>query len=151
MIEKFVVISYFDMTIGPNILYSNSDISNIYGFPDLSKILDFSEDEGTFSFSFRKFQTINTIFYMKSDRARGGKDLLMISCIIRASYFINELTDIYQYLESKSSILENFAAELKVLPNFNLILHNYLENPTIKQFTEYCKEQEVDFFTTYNR
>ena len=29
MIEKFLVLSYFDMHIGPNILYSNTDISNI--------------------------------------------------------------------------------------------------------------------------
>jgi len=151
MLEKFLVISYFDMIVGPKILYSNSEVSNIYGFPDLSKILDFSEDEGTFSFSFRKFQTINTIFYMKSDRARGGQDLLMISCVIRVSYFKNELTDIYQYLESKSSTLENFADELKILPNFNSILHNYSEKPSITQFTEYCKEQEVDFFTIYDR
>ncbi|TFG00029.1 MAG: hypothetical protein EU540_05835, partial [Promethearchaeota archaeon] len=125
MIEKFLVISYFDMRIGPNILYSNSDISNIYGFPDLRKILEFIDEAGTFLFSFRKFQTVNTVFYMKSDIARGGEDLLMISCIIRASYFKNELTDILQYLESKKPILEKFAAELKVLPNFNLVLHKH--------------------------
>ena len=150
MIEKFLVISYFDMRIGPNILYSNSDINNIYGFPDLSKILEFSE-EGTFSFSFRKFQTINTIFNMTSDLARGGQDQLMISCIIRASYFKNELTDIYQYLESKKSILEQLVAELKALPNFNLVLHKNKLNPTIKQFTDYCKEHKVDFFPIYDR
>lgn len=139
------------MIIGPNILYSSSDISNIHGFPNLSKILDFSEDESTFLFSFRKFQTINTTFYMRSDRARGGQDLLMISCLIRVSYFKNELTDIFQYLDSKRSILEKFAAELKVLPNFNLILHNCSQNPTLTQFTKYCKEQQVDFFSIYNR
>ena len=151
MIEKFLVISYFDMRIGPNILYSNSDISNVYGFPDLSRILEFTEAESTFLFSFRKFQTINSVFYMKSEIARGGKDLLMVSCIIRASYFKNELTDIYQYLDSKKSILEKYVAELKVLPNFNLILHKNLLNPTITQFTELCKEYEVDFFSIYDK
>jgi hypothetical protein len=151
MIEKFIVISYFDMRIGPNILYSNSDISNIYGFPDLSRILEFSEDDGTFLFSFRKFQSINTVFNMKSDIARGGQDLLMISCLIRVSYFKNELTDIYKYLESKEPILKKFAAELKLLPNFNLVLHKYKKNPTIEQFTEYCEENNVDFFSLYDR
>ena len=152
MIEKFLVISYFDMFLGPNILYSKTeDTNNIYEFPDLKKILEFIEDEGTFLFSFRKFQTINTVFYMKSDIARGGEDLLMISCVIRASYFKNILTDILQYLETKKPTLEKFAAELKVLPNFNLVLHKHKNNPTIKQFTEYCEEINVDFFSIYDR
>ncbi len=151
MVEKFLVLSYFDMRIGPNILYSNTDISDIYGFPDLSRILEFSEVEDTFIFSFRKFQTINTVFYMKSDIARGGRDLLMISGIIRASYFKNELTDIYKYLETKKNFLEKFASELKLLPKFNLILHKYKQNPTIKQFKEYCEEFKIDFLSIYDR
>lgn len=173
MIDKFLVISYFDINIEPNILYSNKDISNIYGFPDLKKILEFSELDGTFLFSFRRFQTINTIFNMESDIAREGKDMFMISCIIRASYFKNAVTDIYKYLETKTNILEKFAAEIKLLPNFNLILqkykenpiieqfkeypsfnlilHKYKENPTIDQFKEYCEEFKVDFFSIYDR
>jgi len=151
MIEKFLVLSYFDMHIGPNILYSNTDISNIYEFPDLSRILEFSEVDDTFIFSFRKFQTINTIFYMKSDIARGGEDLLMISGVIRASYFKNELMDIYKYLETKKNFLEKFASELKLLPNFNLILHKYKQNPTIEQFKEYCEEFKIDFLSIYDR
>jgi signal recognition particle receptor subunit beta len=151
MIEKFLVISYFDSRIGPNILYHKSDISNIYEFPDLSRILDFSNEDNTFLFSFRKFQTINTIFNMKSDIARGGTELIMISCIIRASYFKNELTDIFKYLDSKKVILEEFVSELKELPNFNLILHKYNKNPTKKQFTDYCKEENVDFFSIYEK
>ena len=71
MIENFLVLSYFDMDLEPNILYSNTDISNLYEFPDLSRILEFSEVDDTFIFSFRKFHTINNIFYMKSDNARG--------------------------------------------------------------------------------
>ena len=151
MREKFLVISYFDNRIGPNILYSNSDVSNIYGFPDLSRILEFSEDDGIFMFSFRKFQTINMIFNIRSDTARGGQELLMISCIIRASYFKNELIDIYQYLETKKPILEKFAAELKGLPNFNLLLQKNVTNPSITQFTENCEKNNIDFFPMYNR
>ncbi|MFX0083875.1 MAG: hypothetical protein ACFE94_19155, partial [Candidatus Hodarchaeota archaeon] len=105
----------------------------------------------TFIFSFRKFQTINTIFYMKSDIARGGEDLLMISGVIRVSYFKNELTDIYKYLETKKNFLEKFASELKLLPNFNLILHKYKQNPTLEQFKEYCEEFKIDFLSIYNR
>ncbi|MFX1275489.1 MAG: hypothetical protein ACFFAT_10645 [Promethearchaeota archaeon] len=136
--------------MGPNILYSKSDISNIYQFPDLSRILDFSENDGTFLFSFRKFQTVNTIFNMESKIARGGKDLIMISCVIRASYFKNELTDIFQYLQSKTPILENFAKKLKELPNFNLILHKYKKNPNMEQLIKYCEEDNVDFFSVYD-
>ncbi|MBN1800783.1 MAG: hypothetical protein JW891_04710 [Candidatus Lokiarchaeota archaeon] len=151
MKEKFLVISYFDMKIGPNTLYTRSDISTIYGFPDLSKILDFSNKDGTFLFSFRKFQTINTVFNMRSDIARGGTDLLMISCIVRASYFKNELTDIFKYLESKKVYLDKFASELKALPNFNSILYKYKQNPSVAQFTRYCKEENVNFFSVYDR
>ena len=81
MTDKFLVISYFDNIIGPNILYSNDDIKNIYDFPDLSRILDFSEKDNTFLFSYRKFQTINSVFNMNSNLARGGKELIMISCV----------------------------------------------------------------------
>ena len=80
---------------------------------------------------------------MDSKIARGGKDLIMISCIIRASYFKNELTDIFKYLDSKKPILEEFVSELKGLPNFNLILHKYKKDPTTKQFIEYCIEQSA--------
>ncbi len=138
------------MRIGPNILYCKLDIKNIYEFPDLPRILEFGTVEGTFIFSFRKFQTINTIFYMESKLARGGQDLIMISYIIRASYFKNELTDILKYLNSKQSILEKFASELKNLPNFNLVLHKYKKDPSIKQFTEYCKKDNVEFFSLYD-
>jgi len=151
MIEKFLVITYFDMRIGPNTLYSKSDITNVYGFPDLSRILDFSDTEGTFLFSFRKFQTVNKLFKMKSTLARGGKDSLMISCIIRASYFKNELTDIFQYLQSKTPLLEQFAKELKQLPHFNSVLHKYEKNPSVKQFIQYCEEENVDFFSLYDK
>ena len=151
MIEKFLVISYFDMRIGPNILYSKSDFRNIYEFPDLSRILEFSTVEGIFTFSFRKFQTINIIFYMESELARGGEDLIMISCIIRASYFKNELTDILKYLNSKQPILEKFASELIKIQNFNLVLHKYKKHPTVEQFTEYCEKDNVDFFSIYDK
>ena len=152
MKEKFLVISYFDMILGPNILYSKSeDINNIYGFPDLSKILDFTEKDGSFLLSFRKFQTINMIFNISSKLARGGKYLLMISCVIRASYFKNELTDIFHYLESKAPILEEFTAELRALPNFDLILNENNTNPTKQKFKESCEKNKVDFFPIYDK
>ncbi len=139
------------MHIGPNILYSSSDISKIENFPNLTRILEFNEEEGVFLFSFRKFQTLNILFYMKSELARGGQDLIMISCIIRASYFKNELTDVFKYLEGKKSILKNFADELKSLSNFTHILHKYVKDPSIKQITKFCKEDNVEFFSVYNK
>jgi len=88
---------------------------------------------------------------MDSKIARGGTELIMISCIIRVSYFKNELTDIFKYLDSKKVFLEKFVYELKELPNFNLVLHKYHKNPSIEQFKEYCIEAHVDFFSIYDR
>ncbi len=153
MDEKIIVISYFDQIVGPNILYSSSDIpiSEIENFPNLTRILEFNEEEGVFLFSFRKFQTLNILFFMKSELARGGQDLVMISCVIRASYFKNELTDVFKYLEGKKPILKNFSEELKSLPNFTNLLHKYVKNPNIKQITKYCKSDNIELFSLCNK
>lgn len=56
MDEKFLSISYFDQIVGPNILYCLPDKPvNDLDFPDLPRILEFTEQEGTFLFSFRRF------------------------------------------------------------------------------------------------
>jgi GTPase SAR1 family protein len=74
-------------------------------------------------FTYRKFQTINHIFYIDSEYARGGKDILMITYMIRAAYYKDEISDVYRYLESKYTVLEEFAAELKEIKELTEILH----------------------------
>ena len=95
-----LALNYFDSILGPNLLYSSSPLIP-KEHPDLSRILEFTEEEGSFIFTFRKYQTINHIFYIDSEFARGGKELLMITYMIRAAYFKDEITDVYNYLSSK--------------------------------------------------
>ncbi|MHA1150413.1 MAG: hypothetical protein ACTSR8_19515 [Promethearchaeota archaeon] len=151
MPEKFLVISYFDPIIGPKILYSKDNVSKIDEFPDLTRILEFQESGGTFLFSFRKFQTVNYIFYQPSEIARGGKDLLMISCIIRASYFKNELIDIFKYLEEKGPILEGFGKKLNRLVKFNHVLHKYQSSSDCSDFSDYCEKAGISFNPLYEK
>ena len=123
MKEEILCISYFDYLIGPSTFYCNESLEDNPDYPDLNKILDFNEEEGSFIFSYRNFQTINHLFFIKSDLARGGHELLMITYMFRADYFKNEIIDVFKYLESKIPILEEYASELKEIDEFKPILH----------------------------
>jgi len=124
MKEEVLCISYFDYLIGPSTFYCNESLNNNPDYPDLNKILDFNEEEGSFIFSYRKFQTINHLFHLESNLARGGQELLMITYMVRAAYFKNEIVDVFKYLESKIPILEEYAEELKGINEFKSILHS---------------------------
>ncbi|MFX1358055.1 MAG: hypothetical protein ACFFA8_12330, partial [Promethearchaeota archaeon] len=100
--ESILCLSYFDTILGPTTFFCNSPL-NTKDHPDLGRILEFQETEGTFMFTYRKFQTINHIFYVNSEYARGGKEILMITYMIRAAYYKDEVSDVYRYLESKYS------------------------------------------------
>ena len=149
--EIFLILTYFDMRIGPNILYSNMDPSTVDNFPDITKVLEFNTEEGTFLFSYRRFQTANYIFYLKDDLARGGVSQLMISCVLRSSFFQNEFVDVIKYLEKKGKILEKFATKIKDIKDFNKILHYYKRDPKIEQFVDFCEANNIDFITLYDK
>ena len=123
-INELLCISYFDEIIGPNLFYCSEDLKDNFDFPDIGRILEFQDEVGTFIFAFRKYQTLNHIFYIDSKFARGGQDLLMISYIFRAAYFKNEIVDVFKYLESKKSVLENYASDLKNLNELPSLLKN---------------------------
>ena len=123
MKEEILCISYFDYLIGPSNFYCNESLDNNPDYPDLNRILDFNEEEDSFIFSYRKFQTINHLFYVESEVARGGHELVMITYMFKAAYFKNEIIDVFNYLESKIPILEEYASELKELNEFKSVLH----------------------------
>lgn len=120
--EETLCISYFDQIIGPNQFYCQEPLSDIE-HPNLNRILEFNDEPGSFIFAFRKYQTVNHLFNIPSEYARGGEELLMISYMIRAAYFRNEIVDVFKYLESKKPILESYAEELKKLKELPEILH----------------------------
>jgi len=121
--DQILCISYFDQVMGPSILYSSEPLSESLNAPDITRILEFNDEEGTFIFAYRKYQTVNHLFYIDSNLARGGKELLMITYMIRAAIFKDEIVDIFKYLDSKEPILEEFASEIRRLDALSSILH----------------------------
>jgi GTPase SAR1 family protein len=121
--NQILCITYFDQIIGPNTLYSSEPLSETTDTPDINRILEFNEEEGTFIFAYRKFQTVNHIFYVDSDLARGGKELMMITYMIKTAIFKDEIVDVFKYLDSKAPVLEEFASEIKELNEILSLLH----------------------------
>jgi len=149
--EEFLCISYFDTIIGPTIFYCNEELSEEFDHPDLGRILDISDQEGTFIFAFRNYQTINHIFYIENENTRGRRLVLMITYMIRAEYFKNEITDVFKYLESKTPILEEYTLKLMELREFPMILNNH-DNKYLLQnkITLGSKEFQNRFLDQYN-
>ncbi|NVM18086.1 MAG: GTPase domain-containing protein [Candidatus Lokiarchaeota archaeon] len=149
--EVILALSYFDTTLGPTNLYCSSPL-NPQEHPDLGRILEFTEEEGNFIFTFRKYQTINHIFYIDSEFARGGKELLMITYMIRAAYFKDEITDVYNYLLSKTPDLESYASELKKLNELTGILHSHKNRVNKKETLSVAsKKFKKEFFKLFNK
>jgi len=148
--DSILCVSYFDTILGPNTLYCNSTL-NSKEHPDLGRILEFTDDEGNFVFTFRKYQTINHIFYIDSEYARGGKELLMITYMIRAAYFKDEITDVYKYLLSKTPDLETFAFELKNFNGLTELLHSQKDRSNQKSLLGLAsKKFKKDFLNIFN-
>ena len=149
--EIVLCLSYFDSILGPNLLHCSSPL-NPQEHPDLGRILEFTEEEGNFIFTFRKFQTINHIFYIDSELARGGKELLMITYMIRAAYFKDEITDVYNYLLSKTPDLESYASELKKLKDLKELLHGHKNRINQKEILNVAsKKFKKEFFELFNK
>ncbi|KKK41504.1 hypothetical protein LCGC14_0491870 [marine sediment metagenome] len=123
-IEQVLCIKYFDQVQGPSTLYCEPLMDNIVGAPDLDKVLEFNDEEGTFIFAYRKYQTVNSIFYIDSKLARGGKELIMVTYMIKTAIFKDEIVDVFKYLDSKTPILEDFAEEIKKLDELPTLLHS---------------------------
>ena len=121
--NQILCITYFDQVIGPSTFYSNELLSASLEAPDINRILEFNDEEGTFIFAYRKFQTVNHIFYIDSDLARGGKELMMITYMIKTAIFKDEIVDVFRYLDSKAPVLEDFASEIKKLNDLTSVLH----------------------------
>ncbi|MFX0072177.1 MAG: ADP-ribosylation factor-like protein [Candidatus Hermodarchaeota archaeon] len=129
---ELLCISYFDQIIGPNQFYCNEPLDKeSIDHPNLNRIMEFNEEPGSFIFAFRKYQTVNLLFNIDSKVARGGQELIMISYMVRASYFRTEIVDVFKYLEDKKSILEEYAETLKSLGELPSILH--MKNKSTQQ------------------
>ena len=148
--EVILCLIYLDSILGPNLLYCSSPL-NPQEHPDLGRILEFAKEEGNFIFSFRKYQTINHIFYIDSELARGGKELLMITYMIKTVYIKDEITDVYHFLLSKTTDLESYASELKTLQDLTKLLHSHKNRTNQKEIlNEASKKFKKEFFKLFN-
>jgi len=139
--------------MGPSTLFSSEVLSKSLNAPNIDRILEFNDEEGTFIFAYRKYQTINHLFYIDSELARGGKELLMITYMVRAAIFKEEIVDVFKYLDSKEPILEEFASEIKHLKDIPTILHlkksAYLEDFVLDLANEELKTNFMKIFNRY--
>ena len=151
--DQILSIAYFDQVIGPNIFYSSEPLEDVVGAPDLDRILEFNEEEGTFIFAYRKFQTVNHLFYVDSKFARGGKELMMISYMIKTAFFKDGIVDVFKYLDSKGPILEDFAEEIKKLNDLTSLLHikksSLSEGDVLKYADDKLKNAFLEIFNRY--
>ena len=151
--EQFLCISYFDQIIGPNIFYcrERTEQKESDDFPNLQRILEFNEEEGSFIFAFRKYQTINRIFFINSPYARGGKELIMISYLVKSSYFRNEISDVFKYLKSKRPLLREFSKALAQLEELPKVLASEKGGLTEGNLVELGSEKfQEKFLSTYD-
>ncbi|MFW9877800.1 MAG: ADP-ribosylation factor-like protein [Candidatus Thorarchaeota archaeon] len=151
--DQILSVSYFDQVIGPNVFYSSEPLEDVVGAPDLDRILEFNEEEGTFIFAYRKYQTVNHLFYIDSRFARGGKELLMITFMIKTAFFKDGIVDVFKYLDSKGPILEDFAKEIKKLNDLTSLLHmkksGMSEGNVLNYSDEKFKNAFLEIFNKY--
>lgn len=151
--NQILCITYFDQVIGPNTLYSSELLVKDVDTPDINRILEFNDEEGTFIFAYRKFQTVNHIFHIDSELARGGKELMMITYMIKTAIFKDEIVDVFKYLDSKAPILEEFASEIGKLNELTSILHTkksaIIGEYTLELANEDLKRNFLDIFDKY--
>ncbi|MEJ2277582.1 MAG: hypothetical protein P8Y70_07520, partial [Candidatus Lokiarchaeota archaeon] len=152
MNEQILCISYFDEVLGPNIFYCGNAQLNDIDHPDLGRILEFQEGIGAFIFSFRKYQLISHLFYIESKKARGGKILMMIAYMIKASYFRREIVDVYKFLESKKPILKSFEMELRSLEQLPMILQKQNKTNNVRNLLDLgSKDFKNQFLEIYDK
>jgi len=151
--DQILCVSYFDQVIGPSTLYSSERLLETSNAPDVNRILEFNDEEGTFIFAYRKFQTVNHIFYIDSELARGGKELLMITYMIKTAIFKDEIVDVFKYLDSKAPVLEDFALEIKKLDEISSLLHlkksSLSDEYVIDLADDELKRSFLDIFNRY--
>ncbi len=152
--SQILCITYFDQVIGPSTLYSSEPLVKNSDTPDINRILDFNEEEGTFIFAYRKFQTVNHIFHIDSELARGGQELMMITYMIKAAIFKDEIVDVFKYLDSKAPVLEEFASEIgKLKYELASILHTKKSSISsvypLELANEELKRRFLDIFNKY--
>ncbi|MFX0207617.1 MAG: GNAT family N-acetyltransferase [Candidatus Hodarchaeota archaeon] len=103
---RFVVLSYYHARYGPSVLLSIPDGLSSDIKEDLHRTLDLLEVPGFFVQQKSSYRTVNWHFEVPNERARGGKDMLLISIVL----IEDEIEP-----ESLKTCMKDFVDELKIL------------------------------------
>ncbi|TXT58510.1 MAG: putative Small GTP-binding domain protein, Arf-domain signature [Promethearchaeota archaeon] len=110
--SEVLCISYFSSILGPRVVYcTNPEIAN-YKHPDLEKILEFNDKPGSFIFAGLKYQTNNFLFYIDTKEVKSGKILVMITYMIRSSFFMKQISNVFKFLESTGVLLKELGKKM---------------------------------------
>ncbi len=85
--------------------------------------------------------------------ARGGRELMMITYMIKTAIFKDEIVDVFKYLDSKGPVLEDFASEIKKLNELTSFLHikksGLKSDYALELANEQLKTSFLDIFNKY--
>ncbi len=134
-----LVLSYFDNILGPRVFLkapesiSNSDLEILPSLMDLN-------ENGFFVHITDKFKSVNLIFNIFSEYARGKKEILLISIVTDINNEIN--------LKLSRELLEAFAKQIKNVKEGYKAFHS---NTSRHEFdAEKLQEIKQIFYTFYN-
>lgn len=116
----FTVLSCFDNRVGPRVFLKAPEISNPVQLEHVSLLMDLYK-EGFFVHEIGDLKTANYIFEIYSPRARGRREILMVSIV---SYQEEFNIDLHSFQE----ILEYFAFQLNSIEDIYQGFH-YEEMP----------------------
>ncbi|MBD3195796.1 MAG: PAS domain S-box protein [Candidatus Lokiarchaeota archaeon] len=103
-ILKLLILSHFDFLYGPQIVLKAPESVSDEELEKIPALMDLYE-KGFFVHIFGKFKSVNLIFELPSEYARGTKELLLISYLVDAKNDVND--------NVVKKLLKQFATELK--------------------------------------
>jgi hypothetical protein len=150
---EVLCISYFSPVLGPQIFYCNDPEIFKYKHPELEKILEFNDNEGSFIFAGLKYQTSNFIFYSQTNQTNSGRILIMLTYMVRSSYFKKNISNVFKYLESIGPILNEMgnllSQEINNFGNFLLDVQSITNTKNQKKLSNHPNSQK--FFEIFNQ
>ncbi len=136
---KVLILSHFDRLMGPQIYLKAPKSFDDEKLLKICNLIDVEQETGFFIHSFGEIKTVNLIFEVHSDLARGKSEICMVSIA---------LIDEEPKVEILKQILLNFAEEFKKFKGIESFLRDKVINPTEDTPTS---RQIKEFFYKFHR
>ncbi len=135
---KLLILSHFHPLYGPQIVLTAPENIEGYDLKQIPSLMDLY-DEGFFVHMFGNFKSANYIFEVQNNKARGSKELFLISVLIDIQSSIN--------FNLSKELLEGFAKTIGLIPEvYNAF---YSETDDYKGDEKKLKEVKSLFDTFY--